>query len=64
MKIQISDNKVAVDVDYYWQEMSTCPTGVKVQLLNFGGVALYGIYDGKNDFWLNWAPLPKRKRNE
>ena len=52
------DRTVAVDRTYYWQPMDTCPRGVKVQLLGRGGVAVYGAYTGKDDFWTHWAPLP------
>lgn len=59
--VKISSNKVAVDQNYYWSPMSTCPLNVKVQLLNAGKVAVYGTYDGKNKEWLGWAPLPKTR---
>ena len=53
----------AVATDYYWNEdMSTCPISAKVQLLGKGGVAVYGIYTGHNEFWVAWAPLPKRRK--
>ena len=56
------DKTVAVATDYYWNEdMSACPTGAKVQLLGVGGVASYGNYNGRDDFWVAWAPLPKRR---
>ena len=61
--IHISDNTVAVDHSYKWQTMSTCPRSVKVQLLGKGGVAIYGLYDGKDPFWEGWAPLPCRPRH-
>ncbi len=61
--VKISSNKVAVDQNYYWSPMSTCPTNVKVQLLNAGKVAVYGTYDGKNPEWKGWAPLPKERPN-
>jgi hypothetical protein len=55
---------VAVATDYFWLPMETCPLGVKVQLLNLGGVAVYGTYSGPTrqgkEPWINWAPLPKR----
>ena len=54
------DRTVAVDPDYYWQPMATCPLGVKVQLLGLGGVATYGQYLRGDTFWQGWAPLPKR----
>lgn len=50
---------VAVDTNYYWRSMDTCPRGVKVQLLGGGGVAMYGQYNGKDTFYKAWAPLPK-----
>jgi len=51
-----------VATDYYWEPMSTCPRGVKVQLLGQGGVAYYGIYNGKDDWPVEWAPLPRRRK--
>lgn len=59
--VAVTQSRVAVDLDYYWQPMETCPRGVKVQLLGIGGVAVYGTYDGKNKDWQGWAPLPKRR---
>ncbi len=61
--IRIQPGIVAVDTSYYWLPMDTCPRGVKVQLLNPGGVAVYGKWTGKGD-WLGWAPVPKRRGNE
>lgn len=55
---------VAVDREYFWQPITTCPRGAKVQLLGRGGVAMYGAYHGKEDFYTHWAPLPKLKRIE
>jgi len=60
MTHKINTDAVAVDQNYFWQAMSTCPRAVKVQLLNIGGVAIYGTYDGKDPDWQGWAPLPKR----
>ena len=54
------DRTVAVDPDYYWQPMATCPLAVKVQLLGAGGVATYGQGGRGDSFWQGWAPLPKR----
>jgi len=50
----------AVDPNYFWQPMHTCPRGVKVQLLGGGGVAVYGQYNGRDTFYTHWAPLPKK----
>jgi hypothetical protein len=61
-----SSSTVAVDREYYWQPIATCPMGVKVQLVNKGyGVAVYGQYRPKETFWTHWAPLPVfRKEND
>ena len=55
-----SSGEAAVDKDYFWQPMATCPQGVKVQLLGAGGVAVYSTYVGKDLFWQGWAPLPTK----
>lgn len=55
-----SDKAAAVDQTYYWRPMQTCPLSAKVQLLGRGGVAVYGVYDGRSDWWQGWAPLPKK----
>lgn len=54
-----STGTTAVDRNYFWQPLSTCPRGAKVQLLGKGGVAMYGTYTGKETFYTHWAPLPK-----
>jgi hypothetical protein len=57
-----ADQTVAVAVDYYWLDIDAhTPRGVKLQLLGRGGVAVYGEWDGKNPFWVKWAPVPKNK---
>lgn len=38
--------------------VNPCPRGVKVQLLNPGGVAIYGNWDGHDKQWLGWYPIP------
>ena len=50
----------AVDQDYYWRPMATCPRAAKVQLMNPSGVAVYGTWNGKDQYWLGWAPCPKK----
>lgn len=57
-RVKISQNCVAVDPHYEWRDIATAPRGVKLQLLGAGGVACYGTYDGKDGFWLAWAPCP------
>ena len=59
-----STGAAAVDHNYFWQPIETCPRGAKVQLLGKGGVAMYGQYHGKDTFYTHWAPLPKLKRGE
>jgi hypothetical protein len=54
----------AVDYNYFWQPIATCPRGVKVQLLGSGGVALYGQFNGKDSFYTHWAPLPKLRKEQ
>jgi len=56
-----TEGTVAVSTTQFWEEMHTCPRGVKVQLLGAGGVAVYGTYDGRNPFWQAWAPVPRRR---
>jgi hypothetical protein len=63
MQVKIKQGEVAVDHDYYWQDMKKCPVNAKVQLLGQGGVAVYGKWNGKDNFWIGWAPVPKRKRS-
>jgi len=60
-----ADRSVAVDTRNEWQSMVTCPLGVKVQLLNPGGVAVYGKVSAKDrSSWLGWHPLPRRPRKQ
>lgn len=59
-----SEGSAAVALDYYWQPMHTCPRGVKVQLLNEGGVAVYGQYKVGEDLWQGWAPMPRKHKEE
>lgn len=58
------DGVAIIDTEYYWQPIETCPIAGKVQLLTKYGVAVYGYFNGKNDdnFWLYWAPLPKKPK--
>lgn len=48
-----------VDEGYWFRPMDTCPLGHKVQLLNLGGVAVYGTVTSKTlGDWKAWAPIP------
>ncbi|MDQ0607998.1 hypothetical protein QFZ83_002169 [Variovorax sp. W1I1] len=60
-KVTITAENVAVDTAYYWRGMEDCPIGSKVQLLTAGGLPQYGRWDGRNPFYVGWAPLPKRR---
>ena len=56
------DGVAAVDPDYFWRPIATCPHTVKVQLLSRYGVATYGQYHGEvKSYWTHWAPLPKKR---
>lgn len=57
-----ADGTVAVDPNYFWQPIATCPLNVKVQLLGKSGVALYSTYSSRDTFFTHWAPLPKMFR--
>jgi hypothetical protein len=59
-----STGAAAVDHNYFWQPITTCPTGVKVQLLGVGGVAMYGHYNRRDQFYTHWAPLPKLNKEK
>jgi hypothetical protein len=52
-------NQRAVAQEVWFMPISGCPTGVKVQLLGAGGIPQYGYYNGKDNFWTHWAPLPR-----
>jgi hypothetical protein len=58
----ISASEVAVDKEYYWQEVNKdTPRFVKLQLLSRGGIACHGVLQPKDDFYTHWTPLPRRK---
>lgn len=56
----ITSSNVTVDRAYHWLPMHTCPVNSKVQLLTIGGLPQYGWWDGKDDFYVGWAPIPTR----
>jgi hypothetical protein len=60
MQPDVDDTRsAAVDREYHWRPIATCPSGVKVQLINRRyGVAVYGTYTRKDCWWTHWAPLP------
>lgn len=60
--IRVTHGEAAVDQDYFWRDMPSCPVAVKVQLLNPDGVAVYGNWNGRDTWPKGWAPLPKIRR--
>ena len=59
MSYKISgDGTTAVDHDYYWRSLDTCPRGVSVWLLTRYGRAIDGQWNGQEDM-VGWCPKPK-----
>ena len=58
------DKTAVVATDIYYQPMSSCPVGVKCLLLNPGGVAVISQYNGRDQGWQGWSPLPKRRQSD
>ena len=54
-----TDRTCMVDTSAEYQPMATCPVGVTVRLLNPGGVATDGQWDGKDTQWQGWAGMPR-----
>ena len=56
----MTTNKDAItDPDLVFRPMANCPTGPKVLLLNKAGIAQTGWWDGKDQWYVGWFPLPK-----
>ena len=56
----MTTNKDALtQADLIWRSMDTCPPGPKVLLLNAAGIASTGWWDGKDQWYVGWFPLPK-----
>ena len=61
----VTGDRVAVDPDYHWRPMDTCPIGVKVQLLTKGGIATHGrlghtLGSSSPHEYQGWTPVPKK----
>jgi hypothetical protein len=54
-----SNKEVITDPALIYRSMDTCPTGPKVLLLNRAGIAQTWWWDGKDDWYIGWHPLPK-----
>lgn len=57
------DRSVAVGEHEFYQ-MSSCPRGVKVLLLGPGDVATLGTFDGRDQQWQGWFPVPRKLRKD
>jgi len=53
-----SDGTTAVDHNYYFQHLDSCPRGVSVWLMTRYGKAIDGQYTGQKDI-VGWCPKPK-----
>jgi hypothetical protein len=51
--------QAVTDAELMFRSMSDCPTGPKVLLLNKAGIASTGWWDGKDNWYVGWYPLPK-----
>lgn len=51
------------DSTLFFRTMDTCPINKKVQLLNRAGIATTGWWDGKDDWFIGWFPIPKIPEN-
>lgn len=47
------------DETLFFRTMKSCPINKKVQLLNRAGIATTGWWDGKDDWFIGWFPVPK-----
>jgi hypothetical protein len=47
------------DPSLVFRPMTDCPTGPKLLLLNKAGIASTGWWDGKDNWYVGWYPLPK-----
>jgi hypothetical protein len=55
----MTNQEVVTDAELVFRSMSDCPTGPKVLLLNKAGIASTGWWDGKDNWYVGWYPLPK-----
>ena len=53
------DGTTAVDPDYFWRTLDTCPRGVSVWLLTRWGRAIDGQYNPNSFGIVAWCPKPK-----
>lgn len=56
---------ISAPVSAWSYDMDACPVGTKCLLLNLGGVATFGPVDANSKrFFVAWAPLPQRDKDE
>jgi hypothetical protein len=55
----MTNQEVVTDAELVFRSMGDCPTGPKVLLLNKAGIASTGWWDGKDNWYVGWYPLPK-----
>jgi len=58
-KVEPGGVAVAVDHNYEYQFMDTCPKGAQVWLCTEYGVGIPGTWNGKDPQFIGWAPKPK-----
>jgi len=54
-----TNQEAITDPGLFWRTMEDCPTGPRILLLNKAGIAQTGRWEGKDDWWVGWCPLPK-----
>lgn len=47
------------DASLLFSTMDTCPINKKVLLLNKAGIATTGWWDGTDNWFIGWFPIPK-----
>ena len=55
---RLSSDREAIVHQYPFMSMDTCPIYSKVTLLTIGKVAVIGEWDGKDESFEGWFPLP------
>lgn len=53
-----STRTAVVDDAHEWRRMSECPPHRKCILRNAGGMPTIGTWDGRDQQWTGWVPLP------
>lgn len=64
IECRLSSDRSAIVHQYPFMPMDTCPIYSKVTLLTIGHVAIIGEWDGKDESFEGWFPLPRIKKDE